>query len=946
MQWNNALGSYYFNPKQNGRAVTLYIDRRRIENIGAEAKLGDWQDFLAATNSKIETSFKIAPNGIHGPFSTIEHLLEVWQDNIGTIEGVPIKELSFPPILIGMAILVLAVTENKLPFERSYYERLDFFLQTEILQQHEIPETRIKKVVYQLLEALPKLQNWVHNIYGNSWGKLLLGQSSNYRWVGAIQFHAILDPEEREALPFIWNKLQLRPKQKIEPQRLTSLLRNYPKIEQALPSLCKAIKLFQVSESHLLDKLLAQEFEAWTGETMLVKPVSKTQIKPKLRVKMEDQTNGFLCIEWPEDTGPWEHEGCIFDTQQIGQTPIWRLIDRESQTPLYANEKWLFEDVTITNLHFKIRRKSRNHVWLWSSAMLGLGSSGYIEKRVFLHGTAFHLLVNEQELDKVENWFLDKRNFQFARKHPCQATWTHISGAFPKSNPFKSGISKPIPDRIRLNGDGKISKGIYRSELPIHIQTQHFSEEVHLEVSPLSTQSREYKLQQIEGGVYKLILSNPLHPTAIKISALDNQGSAIDSVEIMLQPSEALPIKTAPYQEGFASNGQLKEDFSPQQAHFIDNHFYPNWPSAPIIRGFIMPHKPSLLSATYSPKIDLGALMIAAANQRRQLPLNKFRELVNMLVSTPPLLSIKETNEIRRAAASLGFFHYKFQTQTILLSPMQLVLLPDNFLQLRAVLLGSIPFAVANFIEEWSNLNFQRLQLNWLHHSIQFVPPIPHINCMSIKVLDDLVEAINQKFPNVLNKVVHQSLSETMLSWLDPLPDIPDFENPNLNYWTSFQAHLDRFDPLSCGFVQSESQFSFPILTRTKQKYGGSWKCIWWESESKGLEINHQNAIPILFAKQQIPYIGQNALRGDQIVIAGNMRQSNLLERAIIAASAQLPETIFARQIREWKEIFHPEAKFRVFNGIRPGMLQQLHRIFQNAFKYTSSTIPQIHIDR
>jgi hypothetical protein len=118
-----------------------------------------------------------------------------------------------------------------------------------------------------------------------------------------------------------------------------------------------------------------------------------------------------------------------------------------------------------------------------------------------------------------------------------------------------------------------------------------------------------------------------------------------------------------------------------------------------------------------------------------------------------------------------------------------------------------------------------------------------------------------------------------------------------------------------------------------------------WESATRGFLVGHHTAIPFLHHHAGVPYIGQNADRTDEILLAGKHRQSDLLERALVLATGRLPQRVPARLVGEWEGLFAPDAIFRKFTGIRPAMRNQLTRIFWHVLHLDPAhPFPKVHI--
>jgi hypothetical protein len=945
LAWNHALGEYFFHPKNEGKFVTLYLDRRRIEEIGQQNGLGGWDAFFAAAATKVPTTYLMPRSGASHPLLITDHLHRLWRMRKGVIHDTPVEQLPFPPILVGIALLVLAWTENDLPFERSYYGRLHHFLQRQFTGIKASDDQLHTSVARSLADALPSLKTWLSLRHGRQRGELLLGKRSSHRWVGTLQFHALLDHEERNLLPSIWIEIGLQAHRKIEALRLLDLVEQCPQLDQHLPLLRKALKNPQPAQRRLVASLLHAEFEAWDGATVSPSPASKLRKSPRLRIRFDDNQPSQICIEWPDAIDRLECRGKTYRVQKLHPLGMGMLTDSVTGELIVPDAEWLFGDLVLHNGQIQIKRPARQHFWLWPASSLGYPSSGFLESTRFLEDSAFRLIAQENAVAVVEDWIRTPHACQVPKSLQLLPGIKMVKGSYPKWNPFQPPKTIPPKPTLRISAKNRISDATYRAEFPLQVEVCGNAQGVQFMSEGLLQDQIPLQVDAAENGDY--LLTHPSHGfnSSYNLYLRSESGEILDNEVIHFKWTEPLQLQIPAIRQGFNAKGEW-EEISPtgEGRLFLHNRFCGAVPASPEILGQpLLACKP--VGILDRPFPDLGGLLVAGARRDGSLSIDTFKQLAKAVATTQGQAepSDAELHELRRIMSTLGFFHYDYITRQLQLSPLSFCFLPEDHPCIRALLLGPLPHSVMTFLQNWSHTENEGIEFRW-RYLAAFAPPMLELHCTQIAHLRLLKDALELHFPNAISPLIPQSLSETLLVWLDRIPDFDPSQSGARPDWTSFPDHDERWDVKTCAFVKTEEEPAFPALTRNTQGYARSWECRWWEDERRGYDVSHQIGIPKLHQRLGLPFVAENVARTDEILIAGRFRQSDLLERALVMATGQLPQRITADKIPEWAGTFEPTASFRLFCGIRPQMRVQLHRIFQEVLNLSHPTFPQIHL--
>lgn len=947
LAWNNALGDYYFNPQRASKTVTLYVDRKRIDEIGRANGLGGWGEFILAAGSRVFIGGH--PNfGQASPLRMADLLLDVWFDKEGLVDKYNFSQLSHPPVWIGFALLVLAWTETDLLQERSYYDRLAHFLKATF--PHHSHETRpqLGPVVAHFAEALPKLAQWLPMRLGPEAPRLLTGQLGQHRYVGAIRYHALLSPEERLHLPQIWKELRLEAATSITARRLLELVRQSHQVETYMPALQRSLTRLNEEGLDLLGNLLLGELQAWDGQhaTTPAKSINLNR-SPRIRIRWEGIEPDGVYLEWARSLEPLHCEGKIYHAIRVPGSTHFRLHDAETGDPLIPDLEWLFGEIELSNAEICAKRPARHHAWFHPASTLGQLHNGYLEVSKPIPGAPFKLLTDGTENRLVEEFpNLTQPREALRCKEILLGCW-RFTGPAMGGNPFSKERESTPQTRIMLSSRGKVREGHFIAETELVAEIDPPLAGGFLYAHTLGTQALQ--VQPMEDGRYRLALPidapNGQHVLVLK----DAAGHAVREARIHMAWREPIRAQDLDLTEGYDPQGNwrsLADAVAGDPPLFLHNQFIGGQPEVPVVPAI---HVTIEQGERPRPRThpDLGTQLLAHARRDGSMSMDTFKAVVQEIAAARDRapLENQDLHEVRRKMSALGFLHYNYETREIQLSPLTIALLPFDQRNIRALLLGPVPQSVANWLGNWQSPGHHPVKLFWRHPEAELLPPLLEIHTNSIEALEHLRQDLNAYFPEAVAPFRPEAIAESLLAWIAPIPAAPRIGGEDQHQWSSFPEHEERWDARLCAFARTGEQPHFPLLTRAKQRFGGAWDCVLWQTDARGFIVGHHTAVPYLHHLAHLPYIGQNAAKTDEILLAGRHRQSDLLERALVLATGRLPHQVPASHIPQWSHLFHPDAVFRKFTGIRPQMRKQLTRIFQQVLHLDPShPFPQVHI--
>lgn len=953
LDWNNAIGRHYFHAGQAGRNVTFYIDRRRIEEIGRAAELGGWKEFLEALQHEIHTQpgriyLDVPPH----PLLDFKHVLYLWKLKKGHIDDYPFNDLEFPPILAAIAFLILAWTESDDPDDLSYYDRLYVFCAQSFPDTKLIDRHLLTISAKTLIESFEDVRQWLEEAHAQEWGRLALGQRSQHRFVGALRYHTLLDPEERTLLPALWTEMGVAPHAEIEAELLVENALLCTWFDNYFPKLYKAVLQDPQGQRGLVAELMRAEYQQWDGTEMAYPGLQKGRpTAPRIWIGMDDGRPTRVLVESKMHWGRLHDPlGNVYTIQHEGKSVLGLLVWAESGERVQPDAAWLYGGITLEGEGVRITRAARQHFWAWPALNLSWEGGGYVESNRFLHDSAFQVMASDLAISVLANWRSDASSHKgghWVWKTEGEGLY---KGTFPAYDPFSPVSSRrvSIPEpRLKLLGKWLINEGLYRAEFPPTIQVINTSAEI-VQVVVEAADARQppadyFRIDARQFG----IAADPWGPVGtytVRVSLSDGQQL---SQQLNFRLSRPLSAKEELPPKAYDDSGELVPTTVDGTAPvFLHHQLWRKQPEAPGIPRFMLPDESNVVPELRG--VDLGQLLVAAAGDEARIQVDRFVPLVQEVEArrgSPPLTR-SEVQDVRRAMESLGFFHYDHSLRWLHVAPLRICRLPDDRQSIRALLIGALPAAVLEFLYGWSKQADRGISFRWIWQAKPLVPPILELSTFDFRRLQAMAAAIIERFPLSMLPPTDSALSETILAWLAPYRryEVQDFAK--LEQIHSFPAARARWDPYHCGWKPAEGLATFPALTRSIDEHSGAYCCHWWPDEDVGVEVIHAPAIHQLHHAHGLPHIAIHAHRTDELLLVGAQRELHLVERALVLATGRLPERMRAQDIDSWAGTFHPDAPIRCFSGIRAPLRAHLQRIYQHSLDcHSSHPIPHVQFN-
>lgn len=264
LDWNEALGSHFFNAQKMGETVYLHADRATIETVGAEqfglAPDAAWQSFIRRVREGFSPKQNfILLNKIH----EAQRQTTIWTETRQTpcIKG---KKPIYPPYLAYLVLTVLPITEggDAETFTRrdAYNPHLNAFLKNNKLGN--CPSQNEHNNWNDLWQALA---DWS---FGEQNGQLGIFKNPEYKnqhwkYAGKPLTQCLVPPKTLQRARQLFDKWQLTPTEQLSRSEWREQL---AQSNGALPADLK--KILAESDNELgnaaLDQIVA-EHQRWTG---------------------------------------------------------------------------------------------------------------------------------------------------------------------------------------------------------------------------------------------------------------------------------------------------------------------------------------------------------------------------------------------------------------------------------------------------------------------------------------------------------------------------------------------------------------------------------------------------------------------------------------------------------------------------------------------------------
>ncbi len=327
LEWNNAIGKWFFNEEKAEQEVYMFISKNDIVRIGKEHGIDGRDDNIFI--DFIEGIRKGIP-GKSSNGNILEHALYAynkWQENPMRIDGVQVEY----PLYIGyLALFVLPLTESNQTDLRAdaYYPRLRSFL-----KKYDLPSMPAQNEYINWNPLWDDLFDWSFEKKNTELGYFEVHPFRNERWVyvGKPLSQSIFPIHSVRQLPHFFETCGLVPGEEIDGATFRKLLLANGERHLGLTSMVlNAIKDFDNELGQSVINIVKKNYQEWTGNTdqydSETETIKKGNTIAQLRFCIEgDMARGYKSyyrlytkLDFPEDL-TFVHNDRKYKCQQFGK---------------------------------------------------------------------------------------------------------------------------------------------------------------------------------------------------------------------------------------------------------------------------------------------------------------------------------------------------------------------------------------------------------------------------------------------------------------------------------------------------------------------------------------------------------------------------------------------------------------------------------------------------
>jgi hypothetical protein len=398
IDWNNAIGSRFFNADRSGLRVFLFVTRDVLDDIG-EPYNEDADDFIHTVK--------------HGPPWNTRQGRGICQQALQAYDNWRKRNLEYPPYLCYLSLFVWADGVDAGFAKHAYYPGLRKLLGEE-------PEAGMYPSFNQMYRLWDDLAVWSNVDMHGELGLFDADLVGEWMHVGLPRAQTFLTDEERESLPLLFADNGLDPNSPPSERELSYLLssdRNHylrPRTKELLSATHAAVSAVRSA----LVETIYDELENWDGTTPCL-PDAPEQIRNSLgnlRLAMVLDRTARLAHFYLRcrSNRAYPDEGLRLVSSNekevfycFGDWNGWSI-------PLYVDEvRTRIYNASLLNWRDGLRLADNEHAWRASLSKRPVrimvsasqfGFDGYIEESLIPHGKPFYLLAHSEHAELLKTW--------------------------------------------------------------------------------------------------------------------------------------------------------------------------------------------------------------------------------------------------------------------------------------------------------------------------------------------------------------------------------------------------------------------------------------------------------------------------------------------------------------------------------------------------------------
>lgn len=709
LEWNRAIGNYFFNSKKAGKEVLLYITQQEIIRLGL--KVGtfssseeSWSDYCnAVKNGFPEIGAK---NGLIEKINIVTNkwlLYERWTFELKKsglkLDNICIESedgVVFPFYLGYLVLLIVPLTQNIDGYRsNSYYPKLNDFL-----KQNDIAPADVKALNFKY-DIWANLEKWSKQYYQTDLGIFEKRNFGSSKWihVGKPFSQCILTPKHLKNIPNLFWAASLSPDLAITSKEILSLLKYHGNKELGLSK--KIISDVQDGNddlSRVVVDIIKREYEKWEGDVYEYENGSEIIKSGWISAAM------FSSFTIDQVNGEWEHQYYIYSRNDYPEDLIFAgnsiipFVNGYSKplnlpfNPLLSVEDKANRWKAFPNASEMILYRNGNYA--------GLSNDVWIETTEVTRTSQMYLLCKQSKEASIDTWgnHFEKANF---KKETQLEGITEGYILYKFRNPTEEHPSEPLlkfrsVKTLELHGGLKTGNREYmHNALPAVRLTGCIGTE-------------RVFIEYIEDGSIAFLHQNPRYPEEYFLP----EDIRLNNDFLIKVEGEALGGYTVPYkiiepeinpflinEQEIARRNKYGEQINNNEEAYIigSNTVYNGWPKQLACSLDFLPVQ-HYVSSTYNaceviPESALGDTILEYLTCLGDTSYDVFSAAFDWIISKADVMYPNDNLRwIKQLSIKfldfLGHLDYEYSTRKININKPQLVLIPSKH-NVEAILIGA-----------------------------------------------------------------------------------------------------------------------------------------------------------------------------------------------------------------------------------------------------------------
>lgn len=863
-EWNNAISGHFFKEEYAGRTVVLYFDRALIDAIGKENKLGGWTEYIAA--------IKAGPEGLSRLNYPLE-LMQQWQ-SISTQSG------RQPYFMALLGLLVVAWTERE-EGQNSYYGAFEDLLKEEGLKFSSEPYF----LALDLVRGFALIEAWCRE-QGGSEGMCYDEKLHVWRYVGRIKYHALLRPEERRHLHYIWAEKGLNRNASPSPHLLILITLSHAKAEELIPGILSLARNPSTKIQLAVQELLSIDFQNWDGKYSdpSDRNNSRHSLPLEIHLCMNRKGQTGLRLYHPDVSGSvsvrW---GDHLLKGEIGEEGWSEWLRSGSQQATFHPDPDQYSEPQRLSTANGIRVNYHGGTVIKLAPAESLGASGtdYVSTQLWDRDRRNLVLSqNDSWQEKVEGTIQEIPN------DPLNQMDWQLWEVLPL--PSSNGDSQqPVPISCRLKRGRKNHLGHYSLHALPCLSVKGLDEKPVITISTEVPYQNAMHLSRISTDSLERLYSISFAPDYQPSSAGDSWTIAVEGIkELTFTVAVRMPLRQ--YSTGqswfFSAAGEQVAPDSDGISHAKVK--VSAGTETPALDKFYLEHDGLVDAPPFG--FEFPERLLEAGSKEGVVPYGRLFQVITDWASSLRGYDIDpiEVRQVRQRLAAMGYYFAIPEKRIAQLAPPALVRLPENLYRIRFLLTGIWTRPLLLQVRKWCELPENGIRMVWEEQQNPVLPPMAILETADLDNIMVLVADLAKRFPGYVQCTSNQIYSLELLRFLEMADHDPKQLDENGVIRVSQDEDEAFLNPETLSFSQDFRPRRYPAISMSRHYRMGYALYTWWEDAQNGRRCDGKTAVWKLLRLLEQPFLFRDSKKSDRIYLP-LLPAPPLLERGLVHASGK-----------------------------------------------------------